>query len=124
MVACRSVHEVSKLARASTWWMEAAAGIVSMTRTMPILHTGLFRSSADDGRSAAATAVLKTRLNDSAHLLFIKQVDAKDAVLIARRNRRPLGIERQGHLNGLRVSVVERAYIRERDVAGDLLLKG
>ena len=50
----RCVHEVLKLARASTRWVEAAAGILSMTRTMPILHTGHFRCSADDCGSAAA----------------------------------------------------------------------
>ncbi len=60
----------------------------------------------------------------SAELFLIEEIEAENPVLVAHGNRRPPGVERPLGANNLRIWIVQRRDVGEREVVCDLLLRG
>src|SRR5215472_1736841 len=63
------------------------------------------------------------REESSAKLLLIQEFDAEDAVLVAGCHRRPMWVYGPFDANSLTVRIVQRGYVSEGNVAGNLLLQ-
>src|SRR5262249_29254277 len=61
--------------------------------------------------------------NQSSELLLKEEIQANDAILIPVDHRRPLRIQRPLRAYNLRVRIIQRSHISERELGRDLLLQ-